>query len=123
MTRKELVQMREYKIGTASTKWYNKHPDAGPIDSFEAGVKWCEKNPPSQWKNAKRSHPSPDPKLEGVESVEVLVYTNYRFYTKARYSFEYKDWYMSESDDLYFDEDEEVLYWMPLPKPPKDKKR
>lgn len=45
MTREELVKMREYQIGTASTKYYNKHPKADPISAFEAGVDWADEHP------------------------------------------------------------------------------
>lgn len=49
MEREELVKMREYQIGTASTEYYNKHPKADPISAFEDGVAWADEHPKNPW--------------------------------------------------------------------------
>jgi hypothetical protein len=51
MTREELVKMREYKVATASTEYWNKNAndeDVGIITAFEDGVDWAEENPSTE---------------------------------------------------------------------------
>ena len=120
MTREELVKERGYQIGTASTKYYHKHPNANPIDAFEAGVDWAEKHPEDPWTDATKQLP---PKIsEGSPlSVDCIVIAS----NGCSFS-EVIAWYDYVSDSWYekFDFDQThldgyaVLYWMQIPKMP-----
>ena len=51
MTRKELVNMRDYQIGTASTEyWYNNmNSHISILEAFEDGIDWADNHPKNSW--------------------------------------------------------------------------
>ena len=51
MTRKELVNMRDYQIGTASTEyWYNNmNSHISIIEAFEDGIDCADNHPKNPW--------------------------------------------------------------------------
>lgn len=67
--------------------------------------------------------PKRDSTRHNIESVEVLAYTNQNFLIKARYDYQYNEWYITEGEDLEgslcFNDGEEVIYYMYFPKLPK----
>ena len=86
---------------------------------FKLGAEWADENPNWRLANSELPVKSNEPGYNR-SSIEVLVYTNEGFYTKARYDFEYGEWYITEGEDLEgslcFNDDEVVLCWMPFPK-------
>ena len=62
MTREELVQMREYKVGAASTEYWNKNKDndeVGIMTAFEDGVAWADEHPKNPWISLSERVPEP----------------------------------------------------------------
>ncbi len=56
MTREELVKMREYQIGTASTEYWYKNmnnTDISIMDAFEDGIVWTDNHPKNPWISVK----------------------------------------------------------------------
>lgn len=102
-----------------------KYEQALMATGFEAGVKWADTNPKSQWISVKDDLPcnheelmEPICQLDGrliYETKRVFVYCSNNSLGTAHMINFYNRW-------KWYPEDLDVEHWFPIPEPPKEKK-
>lgn len=115
MEREELVKMREYQIGTASTEYYNKHPKADPISAFEDGVAWADEHPCNPWISVDERLPR-DEEYDDENIYCFLVRQECGFIYNC--AFDGEEWLTTAPNGEEWGVGG-VTHWMPIPQAPK----
>ena len=118
--------IRREEINNAKNAFYERIIEEGsyydPRDCFEEGAEWSDENPRMLWINVNDSLPNDETKLYIIycevynKNGDDIENKHHEIYL-ANFDKETSSWVNVESYNNYIFN---VLYWMPLPEPPKE---